>query len=79
MEDLDTLCYQLTLVQATTTANEGFFKFSSSSKKDRYSALLYGLNAAVELVDQMDVSVVDDGDDYGVVAWEEPQLFARRM
>lgn len=70
IKDMDHLQAQLISVAATPLETQpGLFKFSSSQRKDRYSALLYAFNAAEELVegDDMDVAYEDPafGDDMG--------------
>ena len=52
LDSIDKLQVQLLSIQATPMeAQAGLFKFSSTIKKDRYSALLYAFNAAEELVE----------------------------
>jgi hypothetical protein len=60
LTQIDRLMQQLINVQATPLEAPGLFKFSSTQRKDRYSALLYAWNAVEELA--LDA---DDFDGYG--------------
>lgn len=52
LTQMDTLMVQLINIQATAIESQtGLFKFSSTQKKDRFSSILYGWNAAEELIE----------------------------
>lgn len=51
LKELDSLQAQIISIAATPLETQpGLFKFSSTTRKDRYSALLYAFNAAEELL-----------------------------
>lgn len=51
LKEIDKLCVQLINVQADdSNSTPGLKKFTSSMRKDRYSALLYAFNCAEELI-----------------------------
>ena len=54
LKQIDKLMVQLINIQATALEMPGLFKFTSTQKKDRFSALLYAWNAAEELAMESD-------------------------
>lgn len=76
LEELDELRLQLLSIQSTKIeSQDGFFKFTSSMKKDRYSSLLYGINTIIEYIDPQenyDTAEGSEEDDFGMMAMPPP-------